>query len=806
MPKCRLCNDFQRSARQFRLAFDCSQKDLIQSTKGGCVICSFLLEGFQHFEPKLGVLQNHDRIHVWGSDVDGGGAVEMEVFSGGALRLRLEFFNTKGKSSVLRGARMLPTIPGDTRAQASTDWAKQRLQECVDLHASCVQESIPELSTRVLDLRPDADDMMNVRLINTQGLNARYACLSHRWSRPAALATLKSNYVSHTKGIGWDVLPKTFIEAILIAQDLGLRYLWIDSLCIIQDDEDDKCHEIARMSSIYTNSYITVAATHSENSMHGCYSTGSLHHQDYPLSSSKQQNASTIGTDLYVREKIAHIGEERALTPLLKRGWVCQERLLSPRVLHFCKKELVWECQESSTCQCSCFDPPVHIKRKYMEVFRRSTSINDYNTPNSKFTLRSTAYLAPCDDEAGVDILVMPPAWAAWLNIKSDDDIESDEDASDAPQAARMGLRDRMRLHDFHNMSYAYTLRLALTHYQEDWSQRRLLKPWSRNKNHYDPRFALPSATKPYDGLPRIRYETEIDYIVPTSLNDGAIKRWQYIVSDYTGMDLTEQRDRLPAIAGVASQFEKVLGGRYLAGLWETALPGDLLWRTDQCAQCTPQYRAPSWSWASLDAKIKHYKMTSYHPKFSVVRALCDPLSEINPFGEVTRASLEINAIAANLHVRFNSSKDNNVSRRPIKVWFMGGYATFIPDYDLTMAATPLRSDTHDLRGMLYEFLCIGDFNVERNDATTSETQNDPGASLAVSLVIHRTAEGVYMRVGILERRRVQDPKILEDMQRSETRSSPSTFIRTLYQQLREDKEKNGQEEAWKHISGLVLI
>ncbi|CAN9202239.1 unnamed protein product [Alternaria alternata] len=589
------------------------------------------------------------------------------------------------------------------------------------------------------------------------------------------------------------------MEATLIAQDLGLRYLWIDSLCIIQDNEDDKSHEIARMSSIYTNSYITIAATHSESSMHGCYSTGSLQHQDYPLSSSKQRNASTIGTDLYVREKIAHIGEERAITPLLKRGWVCQERLLSPRVLQYCEKELVWECRESSSCQCSCFNPPVHIKQKYMEVFRRSMPVVDYDTPSSKFNLRNTAYLDPCDEEDGLDTLVVPAAWAAWLRTYTDD-------ASDPSPAAPIRLRDRVRLHDIRHLPYAYTLRLVLIHYQEDWNRRRLLKPWSRSKNNVDSTAEHPGTNVPDEVLPRICFETEIDYIIPTWLNDEAIRRWRYIVSDYTGMDLTEQRDRLPAIAGVASQFENVLGGRYLAGLWETALPGDLLWRTDQCAQCTPQYRAPSWSWASLDGKIKHYRIKSYHPKFSIVRALCDPLSEINPFGEVKSASLEVNAIAANLQVRFDSSKDNNVSRRPIRVWFMGGYATFIPDYDLTMAATPLHSDTHGSRSMLYEFTCIGDFNVERNDATISETQSDPGASLALSLVIHRAAEGVYTRVGILERRRVQDPKFLEQIQRNEIRSSPSTFIKRLHEQLRQSKEKNGQEEAWKHVSGLVLI
>ncbi|KAF7674450.1 hypothetical protein GT037_007210 [Alternaria burnsii] len=796
MPKCRLCNDFQRSPRQFRLAFDCSQKELIQSANGGCIICSYLLEGLQHFEPKLEALQGHDRIHIWGGNIDGGGAVEMEVFSGGALRLRLEFFNTKGKTSVLQGARMLPTIPGDTRAPASIDWAKQRLQECVDSHASCSQESIPKLPTRVLDLRPDADDM-NVRLITTQGLNARYACLSHRWGRSAALQTLKCNYVSHTQGIGWDMLPKTFLEATLIAQDLGLRYLWIDSLCIIQDDEDDKSHEIAAMSSIYTNSYITIAATHSESSMHGCYSTGSLHHQDYPLSSSKQRNASVIGPDLYVREEIAHIGEERATTPLLKRGWVCQERLLSPRVLHFCEKELVWECQESSTCQCSCFNPPVHIKRKYMEVFRRSVSINDYKTPNIKFSLRSTAYLDSCDEEDGVDVLVLPAAWTRWLSIESDDDASG----------PRLKLRDRMRLlNDLRHISYAYALKSVLIQYQEDWNRGRLSKSWSRSKNNDDPTAEHTGADKSDDDLPQIRFEPEIDYIIPTWLNDEAIRRWRYVVSDYTGMDLTEQRDRLPAIAGVASQFGNVLGGRYLAGLWEIALPGDLLWRTHQCAQCTPQYRAPSWSWASLDGRIKHYKMTSYHPEFSIVRALYDPLSENNPFGEVTSASLEINAIAANLHVRFNASNDINVSRRPIRVCFMGGYATFIPDYDLTMAATPLHSNTHDSRSMLYEFICIGDFDVERNDAAFSETQSNSGASLAVSLVIHRTAEGVYKRVGILERPRVQVSKSLQHTKSKQMPHISGTFIKSLHEQLRDSREKNGKEEAWKLISGLVLI
>jgi hypothetical protein len=804
MPKCRLCNDFQRSARQFRLAFDCSQKELIQSANGRCIICSFLLEGLQHFEPKLEALQGHDRIHIWGGNIDGGGAVEMEVFSGGALRLRLEFFNTKGKTSVLQGARMLPTIPGDTRAPASIEWARQRLQECVDSHASCGQESIPELPTRVLDLRPDADDMMNVKLIRTQGLDARYACLNHRWSRPAALETLKSNYVAHTKGIGWDVLPKTFIEAIAIAQDLDLRYLWIDSLCIIQDDEDDKSHEIAKMSSTYTNAYITIAATHSDSSMHGCYSTGSLHHQDYRLPSSKQHGAITVETDLYVREKIAHIGEERALTPLLKRGWVCQERLLSPRVLHFCEKELIWECRESSSCQCSCFKPLIRLKKGYMEVFRRSTSINNNNVPmvdTPTFSLWNIENLVLRDD-GSLDTIVLPPSWAPWFRVGDDGRF---------PMKLEIVRREWMHRHNLRHTSQRVTraLKSGIVHYQDVRNRESLLKSGSRRKNN-DDSTAPDLATNESDARPRILFDSKLEYIHPQKLNDEAIRKWRYIVSDYTDMNLTNPRDRLPAIAGVATQFERLMGGRYLAGLWESALPGDLLWRMDRSAQYTQQYRAPTWSWASIEGKVKYYKMTSYNPEFSIVRALCDPLSKINPFGEVASGSLEVNAIAADLEFSLDLFKDKARSRQPIRVEFMRDTALFIPDCDLTMSAAPLHVHAHDSHHLDYRFLCIGDFNVERTDATVIESRSDPGMPLAVSLVVHRVDEGKYKRVGILERYRVNYPKEVGSP-RNDPDAAINRYVYYLKQeldsQLQDRRHKNSQAQStWKSLKGLVLI
>ncbi|CAN9238346.1 unnamed protein product [Alternaria alternata] len=397
-----------------------------------------------------------------------------------------------------------------------------------------------------------------------------------------------------------------------------------------------------------------------------------------------------------------------------------------------------------------------------MEVFRRGVSIDDYNdriVGMTTFSLWSTARLHPCDAQDTLGTLLIPSAWAPWLQkyVKF----------SDLDPCIELPSRPTERMH------------------------RQIIHTVFKAHDLY---------------LPRVRVDSSLEYVFPPKLNDEVIRRWRYIISDYTGMDLTEQRDRLPAIAGVASQFERLIGGRYLAGLWESALPGDLLWRMDQSGQHTTQYRAPSWSWASIEGKIKYYKMTSYHPEFSIVRTLCDPLSKISPFGEVASGLLEINAIAANLTFSLDSAKDEASSRRPITVEFMGDSAIFIPDCDLTVRAMPLHTHEHGSQQRQYKFLCIGDFNIERNDATISEIRSSPEASHAVSLVIHRVNENGYERVGILERHRVYYPKSLQSMQRGEIRTSPTAFIKRTHERLRESKKENGEQEDWKYMSGLVLI
>lgn len=196
----------------------------------------------------------------------------------------------------------------------------------------------------------------------------QYACLSHCWGKSQPLKTVKSNIDSFKRNIPWDRLPQTFQDAVEFVRCLGIPYIWIDSLCIVQDDGEDWAREAANMASIYQNSLVTLAGTKSHSSEQGLFSHDSL------LSRARKLEV-TDGDgkihDLYVRLRRPHwedkIGNDYSharsrLYPLLTRAWCYQERLLSPRFVHFCGTELVWECMEHSMCQCGLFQPRFQLK------------------------------------------------------------------------------------------------------------------------------------------------------------------------------------------------------------------------------------------------------------------------------------------------------------------------------------------------------------------------------------------------------------------------------------------------------------
>lgn len=248
------------------------------------------------------------------------------------------------------GSHVKPS--GDTSSTTSLQQASIWLEECTQSHAQCGGGHAQSLPTRVLDI-----SCSPIRLKHSTGEKARYACLSHCWGSHSMLQTTMANIDSFSSGIPWEMLPKTFQDAVIFARALGLKYIWIDSLCIIQDDESspsDWQKESARMASIYHEAYVTLAATCSEDSNGGCFTLS----DQRKYAAHKMQAITEFYSKsyaVYARLNMPHIAHffDHEHFPLLQRAWVYQERLLSPRTIHFAGYELQWECREMCSCECT---------------------------------------------------------------------------------------------------------------------------------------------------------------------------------------------------------------------------------------------------------------------------------------------------------------------------------------------------------------------------------------------------------------------------------------------------------------------
>lgn len=148
---------------------------------------------------------------------------------------------------------------------------------CDTYHTTCKHE-LPDQATslprRVLDL--SKNDGGDVRLVDGAGLAEKYAALSHCWGGGCSLKTTLSTLKRHQKHISLDTLPILFQDAVYCARELGIDYLWIDALCIIQHDYQDWRMEAAQMADIYRNAYVTLAATAQASSNYSLFSAAQI--------------------------------------------------------------------------------------------------------------------------------------------------------------------------------------------------------------------------------------------------------------------------------------------------------------------------------------------------------------------------------------------------------------------------------------------------------------------------------------------------------------------------------------------------
>lgn len=145
-------------------------------------------------------------------------------------------------------------------------------------------------------------------------------------------------------GMSLKQMPQTFIDAIKITRRLALRYLWIDSLCICQDDSEDWAREAGRMADVYSNAYVVIAANRSSDCTGGCFherpprETALLY---IPIMGSTE---SIHVTRLFPSDHGSFPDDSFSTEPLSERGWVLQERTMAQRTLHYNKRQMYLEC------------------------------------------------------------------------------------------------------------------------------------------------------------------------------------------------------------------------------------------------------------------------------------------------------------------------------------------------------------------------------------------------------------------------------------------------------------------------------
>jgi len=361
-----------------------------------------------------------------------------------------------------------------TASDATFLLAKYWVQKCLKHHKECCKAQLltTQWPTRILEVGPKE----GIRLVVTSDLiqKPEYLTLSHCWGGASISKLVSGNISLFQENIQLDSLPKTFRDAILITRRLGYDYLWIDSLCIIQDSTEDWSRESSIMGMIYQRSVCTIAALAAQNSHQGCFTKRNpLYYRHCRVLGDSAKGVYVLGT---TTPKMWVTGGYGSPCKLNQRGWVVQERLLSPRTLHFGPKSIGWECIE---CEATETEP---------------------------------------DEEASLSMLadsLRPKTTFAFLGQ-------------------------------------------------------------SISKN--------------------------------TPVNSGEFvafrNAWWTIVSTYTGCDLTFGHDKLVAIAGIIRVIESRTGLTSIAGHWKEFLLQDMLWKAVVSAKRAQDYRAPSWSWASIDKHV----------------------------------------------------------------------------------------------------------------------------------------------------------------------------------------------------------
>lgn len=437
-----------------------------------------------------------------------------------------------------------PIAPSHAHSHAIS-WARNVVQGCRSQHGSCRSLSnAKEPPKRLLSLKQlHSSGTVSVLRVEA-GTQPKYTTLSYCWGTPADGSWVRYHCTVQKGSLVFDFkhMPATLRDAINVVSELGYEYLWIDALCILQHDRKDWDEEGARMADIYEGCELMLCASNCNHTNDG-FLQQRLKFEDCIVPVPLRIDESTTSMLHFEIKDVSYVGDA-ARGPVSTRAWCLQEQRLAPRVLHFGKFQLHFECKAGK-----------------------------------------------------------------WQESE--------------PQ---LDLKPRT------------------TFYANEYNERQ------------------PSV--------RDLYDRELSASKPLA-NVSTVSQWNAIVADYTTRRLTHGSDKLIALSGLAENASKILQCPYLAGVWQKDLHVGLSWhvtrssgfmssgnhlltsQTQTPARST-SYRAPSWSWASMDGPVTFLLETDLGTAHLVTSSLeyqdsSTKLSSTGLFGAVTACQLTLGAKVKNV-------------------------------------------------------------------------------------------------------------------------------------------------------------
>ncbi|KAI1655634.1 HET-domain-containing protein [Daldinia decipiens] len=275
-------------------------------------------------------------------------------------RVDLELYMDPMPPSPIPGApTMGPVGPraADVRSEECIRFMKESINECCRAHPGCATHPNGFIPTRLIYVG-GGKNALRLCDNNPSGGDITWAALSHCWGGGKPLSLTKSVLSNLKEHIDFSELPPTFQDAITVTQELGLAYVWIDSLCIVQDDKTDWEKEAALMGEVYSRAFIVISGASSPNP-----STPYLRPREEEWHPKQFDFPIAPGANIPIMVRQRHLlaapldqglleppftgswATLKKVGPLYARGWCFQESFLAPRILNFAPGAIIYECR-----------------------------------------------------------------------------------------------------------------------------------------------------------------------------------------------------------------------------------------------------------------------------------------------------------------------------------------------------------------------------------------------------------------------------------------------------------------------------